>query len=183
LRGPLLKVDHAAPAGAVSRSPEPFHLERPVMPHPFDHLELNTDDLPKAKKFYKKVFAWQLVDVKGTPYTMIHVDGEAVGGMQKKPMPEAPTAWLPYVTVDDVKKTLAKAAKAGGSVLLEHHPIGTNGAIGVLMDPGGAALGIWETSQSAPKAAAKKAKPAAKAKAKPAAKAKKPAAKAKPKKR
>ncbi len=42
------------------------------------------------------------------PYTMIDVGGGVGGGLQKKPMPEQPTAWLPYVEVDDVKATMAK---------------------------------------------------------------------------
>ncbi len=136
------------------------------MPNPFAHIELNTDDVAKAKKFYKSVFDWKLTDMKGMPYTMIDVGGGTGGGMQPKPMPEQPVAWLPYVQVDDVKKSIAKAAKAGARVVVEYMPIGENGAIGVFLDPSGAALGVWEMAKTAPKPAAKKAaakKPAKKA--------------------
>ena len=50
-------------------------------------------------------------------------------------MPDAPNAWLPYVEVDDVKKTVAKAAKAGAKVMLDYMPIGEMGAIGIFADP------------------------------------------------
>ena len=64
------------------------------MANPFAHIELSTDDLSQAKKFYKKVFAWKLNDAKGMPYTMVDVGKGTGGGMQKKQMP-GPTAWLP----------------------------------------------------------------------------------------
>ena len=136
------------------------------MANPFAHIELSTDDLGKAKKFYKSVFDWKLNDMKGMPYTMIDVGKGTGGGMQKKPMPEAPTAWLAYVEVADVKKTLAKASKGGGRVVLDYHPIGTNGAIGVFVDPTGAALGVWESAKKVAKSA--KPKVSAKKAAKPA---------------
>ncbi len=89
------------------------------MPNPFAHIQVSsTDDVKKAKKFYQAVFAWKLNDLPAMAYTMIDVGGGVGGGMQKKPMPEAPTAWLPYVQVDDVKATIAKAIKAGGSAVL-----------------------------------------------------------------
>ena len=158
------------------------------MPNPFAHIELSTDDVKKAKKFYQSVFAWKLTDMPGMPYTMIDVGGGAGGGMQKKQMAEAPTAWLPYVQVDDVKVTMAKAIKAGAKPALEYQEIGEMGAIGIFIDPAGAALGVWASKgpAAAPppaKKAAKKApakaapKTAKKAAAKPA---KKAAAKAAP---
>ena len=82
------------------------------MPNPFAHIELTTDNLKAAQKFYSKVFAWKLSDVPGMNYTMINVGTGVGGGMQSKPMPEAPTGWMPYVQVDDVKATVAKATTA-----------------------------------------------------------------------
>lgn len=126
------------------------------MPNPFAHVELSTDDVKKAKKFYAAVFAWKMSDVPGMNYTMIDVAGGAGGGLQKKPTAEQPTAWLPYVQVDDVKATLAKVAKAGGTLLLDYHDIGDMGAIGVFADPQGAALGVWAAAKPAPPAASPK---------------------------
>jgi predicted enzyme related to lactoylglutathione lyase len=155
------------------------------MPNPFAHVELNTDDIKKAKKFYQAVFAWKLSDVPQMAYTMIDVGGGVGGGMQKKPMAEAPTAWLPYVQVEDVKATIAKAVKLGATATLPFQEIGEMGAIGIFIDPAGAALGVWE-AKAAPaeppppapsKKAAKKAATPAPAPAPPAKKAtKKPAA-------
>jgi uncharacterized protein len=125
------------------------------MPNPFAHVELSTSDLAQAKKFYQSVFNWKLEDMPAHNYTMIAVGEGVGGGMQKNPNPTAPSAWLPYVQVDDVKKTLAKASKGGGQVALDYQEIGDMGAIGVLIDPSGAMLGVWQAK--APAAPAKKA--------------------------
>jgi predicted enzyme related to lactoylglutathione lyase len=134
------------------------------MPNSFAHVELNTKDLKAAKKFYLSVFDWKLRDVPS--YTMIDV-GKGVGGGMAKAQKGAPTAWLPYVEVADVKKTIAAAKKAGAQITLDYMSLGEMGSIGVFIDPTGAALGVWAqpTKAAAPKAKAKKpAKKAAKKK-------------------
>jgi predicted enzyme related to lactoylglutathione lyase len=136
------------------------------VPNGFAHIELTTSDLAKAKKFYKTIFAWTLTDIKGpAPYTIIDVGNGAGGGMQAPPMPGAPTGWMPYVEVEDVKKTVAKAAKAGAKVMLDFQSIGEMGAIGIFADPMGSVIGVWEAAKKAPKKAAAKKKTGTKKKA------------------
>lgn len=155
------------------------------MPNSFAHIELTTDDLKAAQKFYAKVFAWKLSEMPGMNYTMIDVgNGQqgAGGGMQAKPMPEAPAGWMPYVQVDSVKATMAKATKAGATAMLPFQEIGEMGAIGIFRDPQGCAIGVWEAKEGAvpPPPAAEAKAPAAKKAAKkaPAKKAAAPAKKA-----
>ncbi len=149
------------------------------MPNPFAHVELNTDDVKKAKKFYQTVFAWKLNDLPAMGgYTMIDVSGGVGGGMQKKQSPDAPNYWLAYVQVDDVKATIAKAVKAGATALLPYQEIGDMGAIGIFVDPTGAHLGVWEAKQGAAEPPPAEEKPAKKAAKK--ASAKKAPAKAAP---
>jgi predicted enzyme related to lactoylglutathione lyase len=132
----------------------------------FIHFELNTDDISSAQGFYKKLFKWKFKPMKGMPYTMIDTGSKTGGaGLQKKPMPEAPTSWLAYVEVDDVKKTIAKAREAGAQVILEYQPIPGMGAFGIFTDPAGAMLGLWEKAKPVKKPKAK-AKPAKKKKGK-----------------
>jgi predicted enzyme related to lactoylglutathione lyase len=129
------------------------------MPNRFEHTELNTSDVAAAKAFYKKIFDWKFQDMPaGTQtYTMLNEGGRGIGGIQQQPMPGAPSAWLPYVTVGDVKKTLERAREAGATVVLDYHEIGANGAIGILVDPTGATLGLWESAKKRDKRAEKKA--------------------------
>jgi predicted enzyme related to lactoylglutathione lyase len=155
------------------------------MPNLFAHIELTTADLKAAQKFYSKVFAWKLSEMPGMNYTMIDVGNGgngAGGGMQAKPMPEAPTGWMPYVQVDDVKATIAKATKAGAVAMLPYQEIGEMGAIGIFQDPQGCAIGVWEAKQGAapppPAAVEKKTAKKAPAKKAPAKKTPAPAKKA-----
>ena len=69
------------------------------MANPFVHVELGTNDLPKARAFYGKLFDWTFEDMpmdNGT-YTLIKVGEGTGGGMMTNPMPNAPSAWLAYV--------------------------------------------------------------------------------------
>jgi len=131
------------------------------MGNPFVHCELSADDVGGARKFYSKVFDWKIgpPDPKMGDYALIDVGSKTSGGgLTKKMMPGQPTAWLSYVEVASVKKTMAKAEKAGAKAVVPFQPIGAMGAIGIFMDPQGAALGLWERAKPAKKAAKKKAK-------------------------
>ena len=130
------------------------------MPNGFVHIELNTDDVTKAKSFYKKIFKWKLADMPmggGMKYTMLDAGKKATGGgMMKKQMKGAPTQWLPYVEVDDVRATTTKAGKAGAQVVVDYMSISPDmGAFGVFIDPTGAALGVWGPNEK-PKKKSKK---------------------------
>jgi predicted enzyme related to lactoylglutathione lyase len=132
------------------------------MANAFAHIELTTSDLGAAKKFYKGLFDWKLTDLPmgtdGAIYTMVAPGKGPGGGMQARPMPDAPVTWLPYVEVADVKKTLAKAEKGGAKVVLPPMDIGKNGIIGVFVDPAGALLGVWSKAKAAKKGAKKTSK-------------------------
>jgi predicted enzyme related to lactoylglutathione lyase len=146
------------------------------MPNPFAHIELNTDDVARAKTFYKSLFKWKL-GAMGPDYTMVDVGKGTGGGMQKKAVSGSPTLWLPYVEVDDVTATIDKARKLGADIQLDYMDIGEMGAIGVFIDPTGAPLGVWSLAKrkAAKPPSAKPAKKTAKKSAKNSAK--KPAAK------
>ena len=117
------------------------------MPNPFVHVELNTQDPDKAKAFYSKLFDWQLEDVPmgemGT-YTLIKPGSGTGGGMMKHPMPGAPSMWLAYVNVDDVKSTTAKAKSLGANVIVDSHDIPNVGTFSIFIDPTGATLALWQ---------------------------------------
>jgi hypothetical protein len=54
------------------------------------------------------------------------------GGMMQRQVPQQPTAWMPYVEVDNVKKTVAKAKKLGANVMVEYMEI-PNGAPPIML--------------------------------------------------
>ncbi len=116
----------------------------------FCHVELATDDVEKAKNFYKSLFKWKLRAFVGN-YTLIDTgEKNASGGMMEKQTPQQPTMWMPYVEVDDVKKAVAKAKKLGAQIRLEYMEIPEGmGAFGVFVDPTGAAIGVWAAAKKA----------------------------------
>ncbi len=150
----------------------------------FVHHELNTSNPAAAKKFYKGLFGWTFQDMKmpdGSVYSMFKTGEDEGGGIQKHPMPGAPSAWLQYVGVASVKQAMAKAVKLGAKVIIDFMPIPPHGALGIFEDPTGAVCAVWEPAAApAPKKAAAKKPASKKAAAAPAPKkpaAKKPAAK------
>ena len=67
-----------------------------------------------------------------------------MGGMMKCPHPGLPAHWLAYVNVPDVDAAAAAAAKLGGQIVVPPMDIPTVGRIAVLVDPQGAAIGIFK---------------------------------------
>ena len=82
------------------------------MANPFVHVELMSTDAGAAKSFYGKLFDWKMEDMPmdgGQTYTMINVGEGTGGGLMQNPIPNAPSSWLAYVLVDDVKKAVENA--------------------------------------------------------------------------
>ena len=120
------------------------------MANPFVHVELNTTDVPKAKAFYGTLFGWKLEDMpmpSGT-YTMINVGEGTGGGIMQHPMPGAPSSWLAYVLVDDIAAATEKAKSLGATVIKEVTEVMGAGWLSIIVDPTGAALGLWKPSDN-----------------------------------
>jgi uncharacterized protein len=115
------------------------------MANPFVHVELMSTDVGKAKAFYSKLFDWKLEDMPmpDMTYTMIQVGEGTGGGMLKNPMPNASSSWVPYVDVDDLAASTAKAKSLGATVLKENVDVMDHGAFSIITDPTGAMLGLW----------------------------------------
>ena len=117
------------------------------MANPFVHVELNTTDVGKAKAFYGSLFDWKLEDVPMGPsgtYTMIQPGEGTGGGILKHPEPGAPSIWLAYAIVDDVKASTAKARSLGAKVMKDVTEVPGMGWLSIITDPTGATLGLWQ---------------------------------------
>lgn len=127
-----------------SMCPKPGH---------FSWNELITTDTQASAAFYGKLFGWQATPFtpKGTPageppYTLFKTDANdmGAGGMMQCPEPGIPSHWLPYVVVENVDTSLAKASGLGAKTLLPVMAIGEVGRIAVIQDPQGAVIGLHE---------------------------------------
>lgn len=118
-----------------------------TMANPFVHVELSTTDLSKAKAFYSQLFDWKLEDMpmpQGS-YTTIGVGTGTGGGMMAQPIPGAPSAWMPYVVVDDIATATKKAQSLGATLCKEITEVEGMGWFSIISDPTGATLGLWKT--------------------------------------
>jgi predicted enzyme related to lactoylglutathione lyase len=120
------------------------------MPNPFVHVELNSTDPVKSREFYGKLFDWKMTDMPmpeiGT-YTLIDVGEGTGGGMLKQMMPDAPSAWMAYVNVSDVKAATQKAKALGATICKDVTEVPNMGSFSIITDPTGAMLGLWQAKQ------------------------------------
>ena len=118
------------------------------MPNPFIHAELVTTNVPKAKAFYSKMFKWKLADMPsaapGGTYTMIDVGEGTGGGIMQQCIPDAPSAWMPYVLVKDIDVATKRAKKLRAKIVKGVTEVEGMGWLSIIVDPTGAMLGLWE---------------------------------------
>jgi predicted enzyme related to lactoylglutathione lyase len=117
------------------------------MANPFVHVELATTNVPKAKAFYSKLFAWKLKDFPMPEigaYTTIEVGKGTGGGMMKQTIPGAGSAWMPYVLVKDIDAATKKAKKLHAKVMKGVTEVEGMGWLSIIVDSTGAMLGLWE---------------------------------------
>jgi uncharacterized protein len=118
------------------------------MANPFVHIELHSKDLDRSKKFYAGMFGWKLEEFPAMDYTIINVGEGTGGGMMKNPMPGIPDSWLPYILVDDVAESTKKAQSLGATIVRDVTEVPDMGWFSVIVDPTGAALGLWQPRMS-----------------------------------
>ena len=121
------------------------------MPNSFIHIELQTQDLARAKSFYAALFDWRLEDVPGMKYAMIEGGEGTGGGMMQAKSPDAPSQWIPFIEVEDVPGTTERVQALGGTILKGPAEVPGYGWYSVIADPTGATFGIWkpETNRDA----------------------------------
>ena len=108
-------------------------------------VDLGTPDIPKAIEFYSGLFGWQIE--QGPPeaggYSMAMYKGKPAAGIGPQMNP-GPPYWTTYVSVDSADQALARARDAGGKVLMEGMDVMDVGRMGIITDPVGAVISVWE---------------------------------------
>jgi hypothetical protein len=111
--------------------------------------DLNTSDTKKASDFYSGLFGWQIVADEKDKSGYLHIkNGEHfIGGMPPgaHQQPGMPAHWLPYIWVDDVDASAAKAKQMGAKLCLEPLTIDDVGRMAVIADPQGAVFAIFNS--------------------------------------
>lgn len=81
-------------------------------------------------------------------YTFFNSGDRPAAGMIKTPEAagNAPTAWMPYVTVPNVDEAVKKAKALGGTICKEKTTT-PMGSFAIMVDPQGGVLGLWEFAE------------------------------------
>lgn len=118
-------------------------------------IDLGTHDIDGAVEFYSQLFGWDFHE--GSPefggYRMIHKDDLPIGGAMTTLMgpegpseePQGPTAWSVYLRTADIDASMAKATAAGAQVIVPAMDIADLGRMAMVLDPAGAAVGLWQS--------------------------------------
>ena len=124
-------------------------------PGTINWVDFVSTDLDAATGFYTGLFGWETED---TPmpggegiYRFFRLDGRdaAAGGTLPAEMAAQgiPSHWNVWVATDSAEEVVAKAAAAGGQVLMAPATLGPSGTLAMVADPGGAAVGVWQADQ------------------------------------
>jgi predicted enzyme related to lactoylglutathione lyase len=106
--------------------------------------ELHTPVPGAALEFLTALFSWSTEEMAGEggpAYTIIKVGDRSNGGVMAAQEGEPPN-WLPYFTVENRDGAAEKAVEIGGREV--HRMEMPQGRIAILIDPQGAAFGVWE---------------------------------------
>lgn len=110
-------------------------------------VDLMTSDTERARSFYAEVLGWEPgeADASHGGYFMFFSNGVPVAGaMPAAPGADRGAAWTVYLCSHDIAKTLELAGANGGSVAMAPMQIDDIGTMALLVDPGGAAVGVWQ---------------------------------------
>lgn len=116
-------------------------------------IDLMSPDVDASTAFYTELFGWDAEDQhddEGTRiYTMFKQDGRDIAGLggQMPGMDSMPPMWNSYVATDDCEETVARAEKAGGTVVAPPMKVMDSGSMAIVQDPAGAVISIWQADQ------------------------------------
>jgi len=109
-------------------------------------IDHSSPDPAKASEFYRALFGWDIME--GGPeyggYNLATKGGRNVAGIGPQMGGPGPSYWATYVNVDSADDVMEKVRAHGGTVIVEPMDVMDQGRMGVLADPAGALIGIWQ---------------------------------------
>jgi predicted enzyme related to lactoylglutathione lyase len=110
-------------------------------------VDVMTSDAERSKAFYGQLFGWTAEEPRAEfgGYFNYSKDGILVAGcMTSEPESPVRDIWSIYLASDDTRKTIETATANGGQVVAPAMDVGDLGTMAVLVDTGGAAIGVWQ---------------------------------------
>lgn len=120
-------------------------------PGAFSWADMTSGDQPSAKRFYGELFGWEAEDNpvgEGLVYSIMRLGGRSAAAISPQPQQQrendVPPMWNSYITVESADETLGRARTLGATVHAPAFDVLDAGRMGVLQDPQGAFLCVWE---------------------------------------
>ena len=113
--------------------------------------ELWARDPDAEAEFYRQVVGYQhdRIDVAGGAYEVLTSGGQQRAGLLKVPSESIEPVWAPYLEVEDLQATLARAVELGGAVLVEPKQLHSVGSVALIADPARAAFFVYQRPRAA----------------------------------
>ncbi|MDB5096381.1 MAG: Glyoxalase/bleomycin resistance protein/dioxygenase [Cyanobacteria bacterium RYN_339] len=105
---------------------------------------LNTSDVSAAAAFYQKVVGWTFEANEGGG---VFKAGDLMEASVDEAQGGTPPSWLMHVFVKDLAEARAKAEKLGAKTLMAEIDTGEWGKFGVIQDPNGAVLSLFQPKE------------------------------------
>lgn len=111
------------------------------MTNPVVHFEIIGKDGKNLRAFYKKLFGWSIDAKNPMKYGLVKKERSGIaGGIGQAPSGKGHVTV--YVRVADLEKSLAKAVKLGGKVVMPATEIMPDVSIAMFTDPEGHTIGL-----------------------------------------
>ena len=109
-------------------------------------VDLMTSDTGRSRAFYGELFGWTAEEPNQEfgGYFNYTKDGVLVAGCMGSEPANPVNTWSVYLATDDARKTIEGATANGGQVIVPAMNVGDLGTMGVVLDAGGAAIGLWQ---------------------------------------
>lgn len=110
-------------------------------------IDMMTSDPDRSRAFYEALFGWTSVQggEESGGYVNFLKDGQPIAGaMANDGQSGAVDGWTVYLHVDDAKAVADAAAANGGVSYMDPMDVLGLGTMGMVGDPGGAHVGLWQ---------------------------------------
>jgi predicted enzyme related to lactoylglutathione lyase len=116
----------------------------------FRWVDLAASDAPRAIEFYTQLFGWSAQSQAANGGTLVRLAhrGCDVGSLYQLSATArnagVSSHWTPYVRVSNAHAARERAQALGASVAIEEFDVDGIARIALIVDPVGAAIGLWE---------------------------------------
>jgi predicted enzyme related to lactoylglutathione lyase len=110
-------------------------------------VELMTSDPDGAAEFYGEIFGWTAESPNeefGGYVNLSKGDERIAGCMRNDGSAATPDLWSVYLASPNAAKTVEAATARGAQVVVPPMEVGDLGTMAVVIDAGGAAVGVWQ---------------------------------------